>query len=57
MMVNGKNECIRCTINYCAYNNEQACRCTLDSIQIGTHEQNPTKKECVDCESFKNKME
>ena len=57
MMVNGKNECIRCTINNCAYNNEQACRCTLDSIQIGTHESNPTKKECVDCESFKNKME
>lgn len=57
MMVDGKNESIQCTINNCSYHSDCADYCTLDQIQVGTHEQNPTVKECTDCESFKNKME
>ena len=29
--------------------------CGLDSIQVGTHETNPTEIKCTDCESFKLK--
>ncbi|MBC2451313.1 DUF1540 domain-containing protein, partial [Clostridium saccharobutylicum] len=27
----------------------------LEAIQVGTHEKNPTKTECTDCESFSAK--
>jgi len=57
MLVNGKNECIKCTINNCAYNDQEGKYCTLESIQVGTHEANPTDKKCTDCESFKNKAQ
>lgn len=55
MMVNGKNECIECSIKNCAYHAQDVDYCTLNSIKVGTHEANPTKKECTDCESFQNK--
>ena len=55
MLVNGKNECIHCTINNCAYHAESENYCTLEAIKVGTHEANPTQKECTDCESFVNK--
>ena len=55
MLTNGKNECIRCTITNCAYNDQEAKYCTLESIQVGTHENNPTDKEYTDCESFRCK--
>ena len=54
MLVNGKNECIHCTINNCAYHAESENYCTLEAIKVGTHEANPTQKECTDCESFVN---
>lgn len=57
MMTNGKNDCIACTIKNCAYHADAVDYCTLEKIQIGTHEANPTVKECTDCESFKNKAE
>ena len=57
MKVNGTNECIQCTIQNCAYHADTTDYCTLDTIKIGTHEMNPTKKECTDCESFVNKMQ
>lgn len=57
MLTNGKNDCIRCTINNCEYHAGNVDYCTLESIKVGTHEANPTKKECTDCESFKNKAE
>lgn len=57
MLENGKNECIHCTINNCAYHDQDSNYCTLEAIQVGTHEANPTQKECVDCDSFKNKAE
>ena len=55
MKVNGKNDCIECTINNCAYHAESENYCTLEAIKVGTHEANPTQKECTDCESFVNK--
>jgi hypothetical protein len=50
-----KNEAIACTINNCAYHCQDENYCSLDAIKVGTHETNPTKVECTDCESFKMK--
>ncbi len=47
------NKSIRCTVQQCAYHCSDAEYCALDSIQVGTHEMNPTEKKCTDCESFK----
>ena len=55
MLVNGKNECIRCDVSNCLYHAQSTNYCTLDSIKVGTCDTNPTKKECTDCESFKNR--
>lgn len=55
MLTHGKNECIECTINNCTHHAQEENYCTLDKILVGTHEENPTKVECTDCESFKNK--
>lgn len=54
MLVNGKNESIQCSIDNCEYHAKEMNYCTLDTIKVGTHEANPTMKECTDCESFKN---
>ena len=43
MMNQGKNDCIQCSIHNCVHH-------------AGTHEQNPTQKECTDCDSFHYKM-
>ena len=56
MKTAGKNDSIQCTIHNCAFHAGAVDYCTLDTIRIGTHELNPTKKECTDCESCKNKM-
>ncbi|MCB6610259.1 MULTISPECIES: DUF1540 domain-containing protein [Clostridia] len=55
MVTNGKNICIECSINNCAYHAKDENYCTLEKIKVGTHEANPTKKECTDCESFVNR--
>lgn len=55
MIVDGKNECIECTITNCSHHAQNMDYCTLEKIKVGTHEANPTVKECTDCESFKNK--
>lgn len=47
-----KNEHIACTVNTCAHHADHENYCTLNSIKVGTHEANPTKIECTDCESF-----
>lgn len=49
------NESIKCSINNCAHHAQEKDYCTLNEIKVGTHEANPTVKECTDCESFKNK--
>lgn len=50
-----KNMSIGCTVTSCKYNNTAERYCTLDKIQVGTHETNPTQKECTDCNSFEVK--
>ncbi len=49
------NKHIGCTIHNCE--NHCSCDdyCSLDKIEIGTHEANPTKAPCTDCLSFKAK--
>lgn len=46
-----ENYSIGCTVGQCA-NNCGNGYCSLDKIQVGTHESNPTVCQCVDCESF-----
>ena len=55
MMTNGKNTSIECSIPNCVHHAQAEEYCTLDRNKVGTHEANPTKKECTDCESFVNK--
>ncbi len=49
---NMANKCIGCTVTQCAYHCKDENYCTLNKVSIGTHEANPTAKQCVDCESF-----
>ncbi len=49
------NESIKCTVSSCKYHAEQKNYCTLQEIQVGTHETNPTQKACTDCDSFELK--
>lgn len=52
MLVNGKNECIQCTIGNCTYHANGENYCTLEKIMVGTNQTNPTNKESTDCQSF-----
>ena len=49
------NRSIHCTVTSCT--NHCSCEdyCSLDSIQVGTHECNPSKDQCTDCMSFMKK--
>lgn len=49
------NKCIKCSIDNCAHHCETDCYCSLDQIKIGTHECDPTKIPCTDCQSFEMK--
>lgn len=49
------NESIRCSVAQCKYHCQTKDYCSLSSIQVGTHEANPTMMECTDCTSFKLK--
>ena len=51
-MNNTPNKSIHCTVEKCKYNNKSECYCTLDQVDIGTHETDPTVPQCVDCNSF-----
>ncbi len=46
------NNCIECSIVSCKHHAQNVNYCTLDKIKVGTHEANPSDKECTDCESF-----
>ncbi|MDU4889983.1 MAG: DUF1540 domain-containing protein [Clostridium sp.] len=49
-----KNSGVKCSVQQCKHNeNEQYCN--LQTIQIGTHEQNPKMDQCTDCQSFELK--
>ena len=49
------NQSIKCPVNTCAHHCQASNYSGLDSIQVGTHETNPTEIKCTDCESFKLK--
>ena len=54
--MNGKiNESIKCTVHSCKYHADTKNYCSLDTIQIGTHEPHPTQVQCTDCNSFELK--
>ena len=44
------NQSIACTVQQCRYHCENQNYCSLEKIQVGTHEAHPT-----DCQSFKVK--
>lgn len=46
------NECIKCTVTQCAHHCNDKNYCSLECIQVGTHEANPTMDQCTDCQSF-----
>lgn len=52
MNCKSKNSSIRCTVSQCAHNMESENYCTLNTIDVGTHEANPTMPQCTDCNSF-----
>lgn len=47
-----KNSSIKCSVQQCKHHACSENYCTLDAIQVGTHETNPTVIECTDCQSF-----
>lgn len=47
------NKAIGCTITNCVNHYGMENYCSLPKILVGTHEQNPDRIECTDCESFK----
>lgn len=48
-----ENHSIGCTVDQCEYHSKNGNYCTLNKIEVGTHESNPTMPECTDCNSFK----
>lgn len=49
------NRCIACTVTQCKYHCDAENFCSLEKIQVGTHEADPTVKQCTDCMSFARK--
>ena len=49
------NHCIACTVQQCANHCGSENYCSLERIQVGTHEYNPTEDQCTDCKSFMRK--
>ena len=50
-----KNPSIKCSVEQCKYNDNTEKYCTLNAIEVGTHESNPKVPECTDCLSFECK--
>ena len=46
------NKSIGCTVTQCKYHCSGENYCSLDKIQVVTHESNPTMSQCTDCSSF-----
>lgn len=46
------NKSIQCTVTQCRNHCSSQDYCSLDTVQIGTHECNPTMDQCTDCMSF-----
>ena len=51
-MENNCNQSVKCTVSQCAHHCKGKDYCSLNCITVGTHELNPTKTECTDCQSF-----
>ncbi len=49
------NKAIACTVTSCRNHCDTADYCSLERIQVGTHEPNPTVDQCTDCQSFELK--
>ena len=49
------NRSIQCTVAQCKHHCEDENYCSLDTIMFGTHEADPTVKQCTDCMSFDRK--
>lgn len=49
------NESIKCTVYQCKNHCSSKDNCSLNYIQVGTHECNPTVDQCTDCMSFEKK--
>ena len=50
----GKNRSIMCSVSSCKHHCDKEDFCSLDRVQIGTHEQDPKMDQCTDCQSFSN---
>jgi len=49
------NSSIKCSVEQCQYHAQSKAYCTLEQIQVGTHEKDPIQNACTDCESFELK--
>ena len=46
------NYSIHCTVHDCKHHKGDENYCSLDTVNISTHEKAPTDTRCVDCSSF-----
>ncbi|MEE1056981.1 MAG: DUF1540 domain-containing protein [Acutalibacteraceae bacterium] len=49
------NQSIKCSVTQCKHHCNAKDYCSLNCIQVGTHECNPTQEQCTDCMSFEKK--
>ena len=49
------NHCIQCSVTQCRNPLQRRNYCSLRAHQVGTHESDPTMKQCTDCMSFVRK--
>ena len=49
---NYANHCIICNVTRCRNHHRDKNYCSLESIRVGTHETDPSQKQCTDCQSF-----
>lgn len=54
-MTEHANKCIECSVTQCKHHCGMEDYCSLDKIQVGTHESDPTMDQCTDCRSFAQK--
>ncbi len=53
--VSTPNHSIGCTVSQCTHHCGNENYCSLNKIEVVTHEANPTMPQCTDCASFKLK--
>lgn len=49
------NKSIQCSVTQCTNHCQDKAYCSLDAVQIASHEGDPKVKQCVDCMSFEKK--